>query len=252
MKIHSRLDLRVVSMFVLFGAQTFFLWMFFVAGGLERLAELGQIVGPEDVDVRTTVFDFAARWRHGMTKGWPLYMPGFYVTAIALWHRAFGLSLRRIVVECIVTGMLAVMMAWLLSEASARLILDAFYAQTGLRSEGSWPGIMVRVIGQGVFTLISWNSFVLASQYAIIKKSLRPLLIPAALSIVLMLIRPFTVGDFTSLWWRRTFEGDSVAIFSALLIPFLSAFLAWSLLNSRHPPDPRSSQVMNQPKVDQP
>ncbi len=217
------------KVFALFGAQTFFLWMFFVAGGLERLAELGQIVGPEDVDVRATVFDFAARWRHGMTEGWPLYMPGFFVTATALWCRAIGLSLRRIVAECVVTGMFSMIVAWWLSTVSAALILDAFHAQSGLRSAGNWPGVTDRVIGQGLFTLISWNSFVLASQFAIIRKSLKPLLPPAALGIVLALIRPVTVGDFTSLWKQRSFEGDSVAIFSALLIPFLSALLAWSL-----------------------
>jgi len=60
----------------------------FIAVGLERLAELGQIVGPEGVNVRATAFDFAARWRHGMMEGWPLYMPCFFVTAIALWCRA--------------------------------------------------------------------------------------------------------------------------------------------------------------------
>jgi hypothetical protein len=217
-------------LFALFAAQTFFLWMFFVAGGLERLAELGQVVGPQGVNVRSTVFDFAARWRHGMTADWPLYMPGFFVTAIVLWRRAIGLSLRPIVVECAVTGMLAIVIAWLLSIASARLILDAFHAQTDLRVVGIWPVITIRVIGQGLFTLISWNSFVLASQFAIIHKSFKPLLIPAALSIVLVLIRPFTVGDFTSLWVQRSFEGDGVAIFSALLIPFLSVLLAWILI----------------------
>lgn len=217
----------------LFAAQTFFLWMFFVAGGLERLAELDQVVGPEGVNVKATVFDFSARWRHGMTEGWPLYMPGFFVTAVALWGRAIGLTLRRIVAECAVTGALAVIVAWLLSPASAGLILDAFHAQTGLRCAGSWPGVTGRVIGQGIFTLINWNSFVLASQLAIIRKSFRPLLVPAALSVALVMIRPFTVGDFTSLWRQRAFEGDGVAIFSALLIPFLSVLLVWTMLYSR-------------------
>lgn len=217
----------------LFATQTFFLWMFFVAGGLERLAELDQVVGPASVNVKATVFEFAARWRHGMTDGWPLYMPGFFVTAVVLWRRVIGLTIRRIVAECVATGALALIVAWPLSLAGSGLILDAFHAQTGLRCAGSWPGITSRVIGQGIFTLINWNSFVLACQYAIIRQSVLPLLVPAALSVVLALIRPITVGDFTNLWRQRIVEGDSVAIFSALLIPLMSALLLWMLLYLR-------------------
>jgi len=250
MKVHGRRVLSLAQISALFAAQTFFLWMFFVAGGLERLAELGQIVGPEDVDVRSTVFDFAARWRHGMTDGWLLYMPGFFIVATTLWLRAMGRSLPRIVAECVVSGALALITAWLFSAVSAGLILDAFHVQTGLRCVGDWPGVTPRVIGQGLFTLISWNSFVLASQFAILNKSLKPLLIPAALSIVLVLIRPFTVDDFTSLWKQRSFEGDCVAIISALLIPSLSGLLAWSLIYVRRKQHPHSTRTINQPGVD--
>jgi hypothetical protein len=225
---------NTTTLLALFAAQTFFLWMFFVAGGLEQLAELGHISGPAGVNVKAAAFDFAARWRHGMTGGWPLYMPGFFITAVALWCRAAGLSLRRIVAECAVAGVLAVIVAWLLAPGSASLALDAFHTETGLRCAGGWPGVAGRVVGQGVFTLINWNSFILTSQLAIVRKSLRPLFVPAALSGVLILIRPFTVGDFTSLWRQRVWQGDLVAIFSVLLIPLLSALLAWILLRSRN------------------
>jgi len=221
-------------LFALFTTQTLFLWTFFVAGGLERLAELGHIIGPAGMNVKATAFDFAARWRHGMTGGWPLYMPGFFVTAIALWRRAIGLSLRRVVAECAVTGALAVIAAWLLAPIGASLAMESFHSETGLRCAGDWPGVTGRVIGQGVFTLISWNSFVLTSQLAILRKSFRPLIVPAALSVALIMIRPVTVGDFTSLWARRVWQGAPVAIFSALLIPLLSALLFWILLRSRN------------------
>ena len=227
-------SLNAVMLFALFTAQTLFLWMFFVAGGLERLAELGHIIGPASMNVKATAFDFAARWRHGMAGGWPLYMPGFFFTALALWPRAAGLRLRRVLVECAVTGALAAIAAWSLAPVGASLAMDSFHQETGLRCAGDWPGVPGRVIGQGVFTLISWNSFVLASQLAIIRKSFRPLLVPAALSVVLILIRPFTVDDFTSLWHQRVWQGAPVAIFSALLIPLLSALLVWTLLRSRN------------------
>jgi hypothetical protein len=216
----------------LYAAQTFFLWMFFVAGGLERLAELGFIHGAAGVNVKAAAFDFAARWRHGMTDRWLLYMPGFFITAIALWCRALSLSLRSMVTECAATSLLAVITAWLLTPSGASLVLNEFQAQTGLRCAGDWPGVAGRVVGQGVFTLINWNSFVLTSQLAIIRKSLRPLFVPAGLSVILLLIRPFTVGDFVSLWGQRVWQGDLVAIFSALLIPCLSVLLAWILWRS--------------------
>jgi hypothetical protein len=235
MKRHLHFSVNAVMLFALFTAQTLFLWMFFVAGGLERLAELGHIIGPASMNVKATVFDFAARWRHGMAGGWPLYMPGFFATAIALWRRAAGLSLRRVVAECALTGALAVIVAWLLAPGGASLVLDSFHAETGLRCAGDWPGLTGRVVGQGVFTLISWNSFVLASQLAIIRKSFRPLFVPAALSVMLILTRPFTVDDFTSLWGRRVWQGAPVAIFSALLIPLVSALLLRTLLRSRNP-----------------
>jgi hypothetical protein len=107
--------------------------------------------------------------------------------------------------------------------------------ETGFRSAGDWPGVTVRVVGQGVLTLISWNSFVLSGQIAITRKSFRPLFVPAALSVALILTRPFTVGDLTSLWRQRIWQGDMVAIFSALLIPLLSALLVWILPRSRNP-----------------
>jgi hypothetical protein len=232
MKILRNFSVNAAMLFALFSAQTLFLWMFFVAGGLERLAELGHIIGPASMNVKATAFDFAARWRHGMAGGWPLYMPGFFVTAVALWRRAVGLNLRRVVAECAVTGALAVIAAWLLAPGGANLALDSFHAETGLRCAGDWPGVAGRVVGQGVLTLISWNSFVLTSQLAIIRKSFRPLVVPTALSIVLILIRPFTVNDFTSLWRQRVWQGDPVAVLSALLIPLLSLLLVRILLRS--------------------
>jgi hypothetical protein len=233
MKRLRHFSVNAAMLIALCAAQTLFLWMFFVAGGLERLAELGHIIGPAGMNVKATVFDFAARWRHGMTGGWPLYMPGFFVTAVALWRRAAGLRLRRVVAECALTGALAVIAAWLLAPGGASLALESFHSETGLRCAGNWPGVTGRVVGQGVLTLISWNSFVLTSQLAIIRKSYRPLLVPAALSVVLISIRPFTVDDFIGLWWRRVWQGAPVAIFSALLIPFLSALLGHILRRSR-------------------
>lgn len=220
---------RTAKRLGLFLTQTFFLWMFFAAGGLEQLAELDLISGPPGADVKRTAVDFAARWRHGMTGGWPLYMPGFFVTAIAAWFWVYGLTWREMVVEYAVIAALAVLAALLLSLHSAGFVVAAFQWQTGLRCERQGTVIAGRVIGQGLFTLINWSSFVGACQLGLVQKSLRPFWLPAGLSLLLIFIRPFTADEFTSFWIQQIWQGEVVAIGSALLIPLLSSLFFWVL-----------------------
>jgi hypothetical protein len=58
------------------------------------------------------------------------------------------------------------------------------------------------------------------------------LLIPLALNLVLALVRPWTVADFTSQWMQQTLDGETLAVISFLLIPIISAFMAWAELQS--------------------
>ncbi len=220
---------RTAKRLGLFLTQTFFLWMFFTAGGLERLAERNLISGPPGVEVKLIAFDFAALWRHGMTGGWPLYMPGFFVTASAVWFWVYGLTWRKMVAEYAVIATLAIFVALLLSQSSTGFVVAAFQLQTGLRCEARDWAVAARVIGQGLFTLINWSSFVGASQICLVQKSLRPLLLPTGLSLVLILIRPFTADEFTSFWLQQIRQGEVVAIVSALLIPLLAAWFFWML-----------------------
>src|SRR6185436_12721389 len=78
---------------------TLFLWMFFAAATLERTADLGGILAPPGYDARAVAYEFAARWRHGMAGNSPIYMPGFFAAAIALWFWSAGKSLSRILLE---------------------------------------------------------------------------------------------------------------------------------------------------------
>ena len=220
---------RAVKLLGLFLTQTFFLWMFFTAGSLERLAELDLISGPPGVAVKPLAFAFAARWRHGMTGGWPLYMPGFFVTAIAIWFWVYGLTWRRIIAEYAVMMGLAMVVALLFSRGSSSFIAEAFQQQTGLRCEAQDWTVAGRVLGQGLFTLINWSSFVGACQFCLVRKSLRPLWLPAGLSLVLVLIRPFTADEFTRFWLQQIRQGEGVAIVSALLLPLLAAWFFWML-----------------------
>lgn len=222
---------RLAKRLSLFLTQTFFLWMFFTAGGLERLAEMDLISGAPDV--KRIAFEFAARWRHGMTDGWWLYMPGFFATAIAVWFWVYGLTWRKMMAEFAGTILLAVVVAMLLSPYSTAMVVNDFQLQTGLRCNGDGAAVAARVVGQGLFTLLNWSSFIAACQICLVQKTFRPLLIPAVLSVILIFIRPFTVGDFTSFWGQQIRQGELVAIFSASLIPILSLLFVWTLPSAK-------------------
>ena len=43
---------------------------------------------------------------------------------------------------------------------------------------------------------------------------------------VLAVVRPWTVDDFTGIWWERARDGDPAAIASLLMIPLLAWWLA--------------------------
>lgn len=226
------------SVFV-FVAFTFFLWMFFAAATLEHTAELGWIsatpglVGSQR-DAHAAAFEFAARWRHGMAGNSPLYMPGFYAVAIAVWYWCASRSLRQLLAEGFVLLGSAAVCAALLAPYAAPRILSNFVAREGVSAShasasGSWIST-----AQGVYSLLTWCAGVIAVRWSIKLRSLKPLLVPVALNLVLALVRPWTVADFTSLWFKQTLDGEPAAVFSFLLIPLIAGFMAWGELKPKH------------------
>jgi hypothetical protein len=209
-----------------------FLWMFFAASTLERTAELGGISAPPGQDARAVAYEFAAKWRHGMAGNSPLYMPGFFATAIALWFWCAGRSLPRILVEGAILISAASVCAALLAPFAAPRILDDLIAQEGFTvshatSSGTWVAS-----AQGVYSLLTWSSVVIASRLSVRLRSPKPLLIPLVLNLVLAFVRPWTVADFTSRWVRQTLDGETAAVISFLLVPIISGFMAWVELRS--------------------
>jgi putative ABC transport system permease protein len=194
-------------------SQALFLWMFFAAGGLERIADATGAT-----DAQAAAYAFASDWRHGMAGGSPLYMPGFFATAVATWFWARRLSTPALLARCAMLMPLAALAAHLAAPPGIAHVVAAFERATGIAYEApTGPGV-VRV-AQGLYTLITWTAFVVAGHRALVGRSLRPFWVPAALSVGLALGRPVTVGDFTSLWAERVAAGDVVAIVSFALIP---------------------------------
>ncbi len=209
-----------------------FLWMFFAASTLERTSELGGISAPAGQDAGAVAYEFAAKWRHGMAGNSPLYMPGFFSTAIALWFWCGGRRLPRMLTEGTILISAASLCAALLVPFGAPWILDDFIAQEGFTvshstSSGTWVAF-----AQGIYSLLTWSSLVIASRLSIRLRSPKPLLIPLTLNFVLAFVRPWTVADFTSRWVRQTLEGETTAVISFLLVPIISGFMAWIELRS--------------------
>jgi hypothetical protein len=209
-----------------------FLWMFFAASTLERTAELGGISTPSGQDARADAYEFAARWRHGMAGNSPLYMPGFFAVAVVIWFWCAGRSFTRMLGEGAILISVASVCAALLAPLAAPRILNDFTAQEGFTvfhatSSGTWVAS-----AQGVYSLLTWSTVIIASRFSIRLRSLKPLLIPLVLNIILAFVRPWTVADFTSRWVRQTLDGETTATISFLLVPILSGFMAWVELRS--------------------
>jgi hypothetical protein len=80
---------------------------------------------------------------------------------------------------------------------------------------------------QGVYSLLTWSTLIIASRWSIKLKSFKPLLVPLVLNLILAFVRPWTVADFTSQWVRQALDSEPVAVFSFVLIPIISGFMAW-------------------------
>lgn len=216
-----------------FVACTLFLWMFFAAATLERTAELGAISAPLGQDARAVAYEFAAKWRHGMAGNSPIYMPGFFAVAIAMWFWCDRRNVRRMIIEGTVLFTAASVCAALLAPLAAQRILRSFEAQEGFSvshtsSSGTWVAS-----AQGVYSLLTWSTVIIASRVSIRWRSLKPLLIPLALNLVLAFVRPWTVAVFTSQWVKQTLDGQTTAVISFLLVPIISGFIAWTELRSK-------------------
>lgn len=226
---------RFGVLLALFLAHTLFLWMFFAAAALEQMADMGRISESKGADTREVAYAFAAQWRHGMTDGWLLYMPGFFVTAIITWFWCVTRTVPRLLAEGVATIALATVAAVLSSPAGAARVIEAFQLKTGLECQGALPGAPTVAVLLGLFTLISWKVFIVAGQRAVANRSFRPMLLPLVLGVGLAASRPVTVGDFTSFWAQRVLQGDPVAITSAILAIVSGVFLVRRQLRASVP-----------------
>jgi hypothetical protein len=223
--------MRRGSLAFLIASQTLFLWMFLSADPLEQLADrYGSRAA--------VVMAFAARWRHGMAGNSPLYLPGFFMTAAAVWMSAR--SHPRMIVHAgsvAVAAVVAFGAAAALAPWGAQAVVRAFHSQIGSPVPSAIPGASLRAAMIGGYTLLTWAAFVTCARTAVVRRSLAPLGIPAVLTVGLVLVRPWTADDFTRHWAMQVIEGDSVASVSLLLAVGLAMVLVRS---ERAKPEPEA------------
>jgi hypothetical protein len=206
--------------------QAIFLWMFLAADPLEQAA------------ASEAALRFASDWRHGMTGNSLLYMPGFFATAAALWLYGRGGDRVRVAVRLLGLCAIAAVVAALGSAAGARIAGADFQAATLAALPAVLPRPSVLGAVRGIYTLATWSVFVLACRHALDDRSWRPFVLPAIMAIGLALIRPWTVGDFNTLWKDRAVAGDPVACVSAAAVIAMVALLAASAQRSQSRSNP--------------
>lgn len=201
----------------LLGTCVLFLWMFLAADPLEQLGNAARFQ-PSSPSVRELTYRYAAEWRHGMAGNSPLYMPGFFAVAIALWHWSRARNRRSMVTQGSLVLVIAIAIAPLMVTAGGDRVVRSFERTFDLQRAGELPAPSVQAMAVAVYTLITWGVFVFACQRALTRRSLRPFWPIPLMTAVLIAIRPWTVGDFSAMWWTRLNEGDDVAILSFVAI----------------------------------
>jgi hypothetical protein len=196
--------------------------MFLAADPLEQLAAAGAFGSATRTE--EAAFALAAAWRHGMAGNSPLYLPGFFAVALAAWVFSEGAEKRA--VRTFALGLLgAFVTACAAAPVGTWHVISVFHTETGAATTAPMPFASPRAMLAGVYTLLTWTTFVVGSRVALERRSLRPLLPVPVLTVGLVALRPWTVDEFTTTWWQRAGQGDLVALGSAALIPLLAGYL---------------------------
>jgi len=196
--------------------------MFLAADPLERLAADGRFGAAPSI--AASAFAFAAAWRHGMAGNSPLYMPGFFVVAGASWVWAETAG-RRAIVSFPASLSAALALAWMAAIPGASGVVSGFERSAGLAVDTALPLPHWGAAAAGLYTLLTWTAFVVGARLSLGRRSLTPLAPVPVLTAGLVVVRPWTVGDFTATWGTRAIEGDVVALVSLGMIPALAIVL---------------------------
>jgi len=197
-------------------AEILFLWMFLAAEPLELMADGEMLAGLDQVTLRDTAYAFSARWRHGMSGNSPIYMPGFFAVAVTVWFWAIGKDVRRMISEGASLTFISLLAALLIQPMGTSIVMQQFQEDFAVVATGALPSNTLLGVFRAVFTLATFAIGIISLQKVLVLRSAFPLVLPAAMNVVLALIRPWTVADFTGFWWNGILQYNLVAHISAL------------------------------------
>ena len=227
--------LRLCTLALLVAADGVFLWMFLSTDPLEQLA---VAMRDPPISRANAALAFAAAWRHGMAGNSWIYMPGFFVTASALWlHGRHAPAALAASGERVLAALAAIGFSCAASSTGASTVVQAFEATAGadvgsVIPAPSWMGMVV-----GLYTLATWSVFVLACRAALVRRTLRPFAPAAVLAAGLPFVRPWTVDDFVAHWSAGVATGSAPARLSLALLFIVALLLAASERSAE--PQPR-------------
>jgi hypothetical protein len=221
---------RLVLAAAMLASQTLFLWTYLAATGLEQMAAAGEIAFPGGQPRLDAAYRYAAEWRHGLTGLWPVYVPGFFAAALAVWFWSIGRPIRELLPELLLIMLAALAIAAALSPYGTALVIADFAASAAIVATAPPPAAGARGMILGFYSLLCWNAVVLAAHRALWGRSLRPLVIPVVLDAILILVRPFTFDDLVSTWTYRALAGQPAAVVYLLAVPALATLMVYRQL----------------------
>jgi hypothetical protein len=210
---------------LLLGAHTLFLWMFFCGESVEQTATHGLMRGYADEDLPRTAEIFAARWRHGMAGNSFLYMPGFYAVGVITWMWSIRRSIIRMLLEASILMTAATALGAWFAPWGAPAAIHGFENATGASVVAIAGGFTPASAAEAIYTLITWSVGMVCGRIAVSCRSLKPLILPIVLNIILLMVRPWAVNGYTSQWIRDILLGLPEAILSVMVAPVLLALL---------------------------
>jgi hypothetical protein len=213
-------------------AHVLFLWMYFSADALERMAHQHLIAGPAGMDILRITENYASAWRHGMAGNSFLYLPGFFAAAALTWVWSVHRPLPKLAVEWAALLAVSLVVAALLAPFGTSRCIRSFEQATGLYSLGARPGFTAGGMIVALHTIFTWDVEMICCRLSIARRSLRLMWIPIVLNVVLARVRPWTVSDFTGQWIGDIAQAKGVAIFSAMAVLVLAAFMVFYQLKS--------------------